>query len=189
MTTDNDGDEIRREWHDRLAEDRMAAFLKRRPAAFAKPGTLDPRIRTWMAAATRGEARTLHLIGGTGVGKTWSLWKAEETLIEARWPGRFRQVSAYDMARLLAPPLDEPELADLMAVDLLALDDAGAVRTTDWAGDHLYGLIDQRWANGRPLIISTNVDDLASLFGKRAASRLEDGRKRIVLKGDDRRRA
>lgn len=185
MTTDNDADLIREEWQRDMAERRMQAFLARRPAAFAKPGRLDPRIHEWLERAVRGEALTLHLLGGTGVGKTWSLWKIEQTLIANMWPGRFEQITAYDLSRLIAPPLDEARIDELARVDVLALDDSGAVRTTEWAGDHLYGLIDRRWSHQLPTIIATNVTDLQDLFGKRAASRLSDGLSRIVLKGED----
>jgi DNA replication protein DnaC len=38
---------------------------------------------------------------------------------------------------MAAPPVDAEGLARLASADLLALDDIGAVRVSDWDADHL----------------------------------------------------
>lgn len=86
--------------------------------------------------------------------------------------------------------------ADLFArakdAPLLALDDLGAEAITDWVRDRLYVLINHRWDNCRPLIVTTNVPaaDLAERIGQGVASRIAGCcAHRIRVKGPDGRRA
>lgn len=176
------------EWERERRERRLEAFRARRPAAFAAPGALDVRVHQWLEAVARGEARTLVLAGPTGTGKSWTLWRAAETLLYNAWPGRVEVISAYDLMRLVAPPTDEPALDRLADVELLGLDDIGATRLSEWTSEHLAGLIDRRWANRRPTMIAANVPDLRAMLGDRIASRISDGQVPIVLNGPDRRR-
>ena len=59
----------------------------------------------------------------------------------------------------------------LMNVDLLALDDLGAGKATGWAVEKLEIIIDYRYVNGLPLVVTANapIDE----FSFRIASRLQ----------------
>ena len=76
---------------------------------------------------------------------------------------------------------------------LLALDDLGAERLTEWAIETLTRLIDTRVAEGLPTIVTSNyrigqIRDLwGGMAGKRVASRLAGACRPIEVKGQDRR--
>ncbi|WP_433701811.1 ATP-binding protein [Nocardiopsis sp. CA-288880] len=178
-------------------EHRVATFLAKRPKRFAAEGQLDPRLLAWCRALYKGDAGSLVLAGGIGAGKTWSLWKSGETLIRAGWKGRFEVVEAYDLKRA-ARNRDEEQLARWTKADMLAIDDIGAVGLQDWDSDNLHTIINDRWKHGLPIALTANMtadadgkahpEDLKTLVGPRASSRLQDEATFVVLRGDDRRR-
>jgi DNA replication protein DnaC len=184
-----DRDEAYRQWLREEIDRRLKAFHDRRPAVFAAKGDLDQRVHTWLETFVRGDATTL-LIGGTpGTGKTWTAWKAVETLIYNGWRGGWDVVTAYELMMLVAPPVDEERLRRLTRTDLLVIDDIGSVKVTDWSGSHLHGLVDFRWSHRLPTVITSNTPDFSDMLGPRVTSRLVDGMASIVLRGPDRRRS
>lgn len=76
---------------------------------------------------------------------------------------------------------------------LLALDDLGVERPTEWAMETLTGLIDARVASGLPTIVTSNYglgelrDRWGGMQGMRVASRLGGACERIEMTGNDRR--
>ena len=90
---------------------------------------------------------------------------------------------------------DRDALRRAETVPLLALDDLGAERPTDWAIETLTGLIDARTAEGLPTIVTSNysLGQLRELWGgmpgARIASRLGGACERIEVTGPDRRLA
>lgn len=185
---DEPRNEMYAQWLAEERQRRLDLFYAKRPAAFADKGQLDSRIHAWLEALVAADARALLLAGPTGTGKTWSTWKAIETLIFNGWRGGWATVTGYDLSRLVAPPVDDDRLTELAEVDLLAIDDLGSAPLTDWSGSHLGGLVDRRWSHQRATVITTNIQNIGDLIGPRAASRLADGMTAIVLDGADRRR-
>lgn len=179
------------------ARERLERFQARRPPRLAAPGALDPRLLGWAREVFGGSAGNLVITGSTGTGKTWSAWRIAEELLRRGWRGRAEIASAYQLKQLATPPADTGGLTRLACADLLALDDVGAVRVSDWDADHLYALVDERWAHQRPTIVIANATALtepgksllASLLGDRVASRIADGVTVVVLAGADRRRS
>lgn len=179
-------------------EHRVNTFLTKRPQRFAADGTLDERVLAWCRNLYKSDAGSLVLAGGIGAGKTWSLWKAGETLIRSGWRGRFEVVEAYDLKKA-ARNRDEETLARWTGADFLAIDDIGAVGIQDWDSDNLHTIINDRWKHGLPIGLTANMsadkdghatpEDLKALVGPRAASRLQDEATFVVLRGEDRRRA
>lgn len=55
-----------------------------------------------------------------------------------------------------ADELDRPIIDDLRRVPLLVLDDMGADRVTEYAAEMLYLILNARWDDEKPLIITTN---------------------------------
>lgn len=177
-------------------QSRLDAFFARRPADFAEPGNLDPRLVEWARAFLAGNAGNLVITGNVGTGKTWSTWRIGEELLNHGYRGRIEITTAYRIKRLVTPPPDFAEMDRLAAANLLALDDIGAVRVSEWDADHLYGLIDERSSARRPLIIVANATAppeegktvLESLLGERVASRIAKNVTIVKLTGPDRRR-
>lgn len=168
-------------------ERRLKLFYDRRPAAFACTGWLNTDIHAWLEGMVRGENRTLLVGGPTGTGKSWSLWKSVETLLHNGWRGRWEIINATVFADTIKPPVDEVRLLRIRECEFLAFDDLGSWRISDWAAEHLYGLVDYRWANELPVIVTSNEPDLEKLLGDRIGSRLSDRQSRVLLAGPDRR--
>lgn len=63
-------------------------------------------------------------------------------------------------------------------VDYLLLDDLGAEKTTEWSITTLYTIIDQRYRQERPTIVTTNlsIEQIGSQISERIASRLSSGK-------------
>lgn len=74
---------------------------------------------------------------------------------------------------------DEPDpLRPLRTAPLLILDDLGREKATDWVLERLYVLLDDRYGNHRPTIVTTNyaLDELARRdYGAMVSRLTEDG--------------
>lgn len=68
----------------------------------------------------------------------------------------------------------------------LVLDDLGAEKTTEWSITTLYLIVDRRYRNMRPTIITTNLslEQIATALSERISSRLASG-KVLLLTGAD----
>lgn len=190
---DYDYDEARRRatesWIKEQIEDRLTRFYAKRPRVFAAPGELHPDVNAWAQRVGSGEpVGSLILTGNVGSGKTWTLWKIQETLIDGGYRGVVEIRAAHELKRLIAPPVDTVTLDVLAGADVMALDDVGSVRVSDWDADHLMAMIDIRWAHRRAMILTSNSTELRPLLGDRVASRLADGATVVKLTGADRRR-
>lgn len=60
------------------------------------------------------------------------------------------------------------------SVSLLVLDDLGAEKVSDWVREVLYRIIDERWLEQRPIIVTTNLNlkELEEKIGERIVSRI-----------------
>jgi len=63
----------------------------------------------------------------------------------------------------------------LQGVAVLALDDLGAERGTDWSREKLFELIDYRYMNRLPLVVTTNLSLTDERIQLRLRSRLQEG--------------
>ncbi|MFQ9895045.1 MAG: hypothetical protein ACLRWA_02290 [Lachnospira sp.] len=55
------------------------------------------------------------------------------------------------------PDEEERIMAGLNAAKLLIIDDLGAERSTDYALEKVYNIIDSRYLSGKPLILTTRI--------------------------------
>jgi DNA replication protein DnaC len=78
----------------------------------------------------------------------------------------------------------------LAAVDLLHLDDVGAEQQTEWVLEQLYSIVNERYEDGRSILITTNltIEQLRNQVGDRTVSRLAEMCDQYPLFGPDRRR-
>lgn len=123
----------------------------------------------------KNPTKGLFLFGKAGTGKTHLAAKiAHETQV----PTRF-----IKMAKLLLELRsnfgrdsweNEKIIEKLSKVDLLIIDDLGTEKMSDWVAETIYLLIDERYANMRPTIITSNfsLEELEERVGDRVCSRI-----------------
>lgn len=147
-----------------------------------------PIILDWATGAIKHPF--LAFLGNPGLGKTHMA-----IALGWEWIGRGKTVLYYHVIGFLNDLRDgyrhsgESDYEHIIAFarncQLLILDDLGAEKETEWAAEQLDFIIDYRYENRKPLIVTTNLtlDDLAP----RVADRLKEGTL-ILLKGESFRR-
>ena len=151
-------------------------------------------------------SRNVFLWGPCGTGKThlscglllhlYGDWIAYQPEVQ-RWNrprGRFVTCLdfLFDMkARIGAGESDFALIEDLLALDMIALDDFGAGRLTDYTQEMLSTLINKLYLKNKNgvLIINSNLslEDIAQKIDDRTASRIAEMCKVIKVDGPDRR--
>lgn len=81
-----------------------------------------------------------------------------------------------DMLReaMKAEKLDE-FMQDLKGMDVLVLDDLGVEKESDWAREKLFQIVDYRYRNHKPMVVTTNQDVAELRAENRLFSRLCEG--------------
>lgn len=190
MTTPDDNDvEAAARWHAQRRQRLAENLLKGRPDAFATAGELDPRLKVWARMLADGDSQNLILTGPVGSGKTWAIWHAAEEAVRSGYEGRVVITSAAKLRRAIAPSTADPAMFTRCGeAGLLAIDDLGAFGLSEWDLDNLTELIDIRWSEQRPTVVTSNATDLRALLGERIASRLAHHALVIEMDGSDQRR-
>lgn len=163
-----------------------ARFRAARLADFADRAGHDDLV-DW----AQDEARpNLVLLGPVGVGKTRAATAAVRGAFAAGSSLIFAPVGELLDRLDWRRPDSAAWMAELMAVDLLVVDDLGAERSNEWTGERLYAVINRRWLDELPTVATTNLepDQLAEALGERTYSRLVGGATVLRLAGPDRRR-
>ena len=124
--------------------------------------------------------RGIWFTGDVGTGKT-----SLAMLVSQAAERHGRSVAIYPVTRLLAEikgTYDREAAGSygalfhkLVSVDLLHLDDLGAEKRTDWVLQELYSIVNERWQDERPIVVTTNIldlDELRAQIGARTVSRL-----------------
>lgn len=171
---------------------RIGSLTARMPPVFHRPGQLHADVKAWVDRVAAGEHPNLLLVGDVGVGKTWHAWHAPLAALEAGWDGRVDVVTADDFRARIAPADDGGQFGRQVlmgSVDLLVLDDVGALRATDWMLEGLWAVVNRRHEQQLPTVVTSNVADLQAELGARVSSRLAADAVLVVLDGPDRRRA
>jgi DNA replication protein DnaC len=147
---------------------------------------LDPfviqRVRQFVHRIEKNidEGNGLWFFGDVGTGKTSLAMLVSKAALEAG-----RSVAIYSVPRLLADIKETYEddagrsyaelFRRLCEVDLLHLDDLGTEKRTEWVLEQLYSIVNERWQNERPIVVTTNLglDELREQIGFRTVSRIE----------------
>lgn len=181
--------------------------LDRIPARYTDATIDHPDVDAWVttvietAAAAAADWReptitegpSLLLVGATGTGKTHQAYAAVRALLTSGIRCSAVVTTAADLYAAMRPRFgidSEDEFARHAHTSVLALDDLGAAKPSDWNEEVNYRLINYRYERKLPTLITSNVPpkELARVLGDRVASRLvEMAGTPIVLKGTDRR--
>ena len=142
------------------------------------------------------DGRGTYLHGMPGRGKTYAAAAAVRLAVRDGLTAKL--VTAKGLLDAIKAEWDGGERGALERAeryDLLALDDLGVERPTEWAMETLTGLIDTRVSAGLPTIVTSNYslgelrDRWGGMPGMRLASRLGGACERVEMTGPDRRLA
>lgn len=180
---------------------------KRIPIHYADATPDHPEVAAWVRQITRlaGEqARAMNpvvrtgpsllILGPVGTGKTFQAYGAIRALAHSGALCSWRLETAADIYAQLRPRPrfdSEHEFRELAAVRLLVVDDLGAAKGSEWTEEVNYRLINYRYENELPTLITSNIQakELSANLGERVTSRLVEMAQRVLLVGDDRRRS
>lgn len=140
----------------------------------------------------RGRGAYLH--GLPGRGKTWAAACCVRLAVQRGRRAKFTTAKALlDAVKAEWDGGEKGTIRRMERYELLALDDLGVEKPTDWAMETLTDLIDARVADGLPTVITSNYglgelrDRWGGMQGARIVSRIAGACERIKLEGDDRR--
>lgn len=176
------------DWWTQKHETCLRLIRKQRPVKLRDAGELHPHVAAWGERLLARKAGHLLIGGPVGVTKTWNVFEVLERVVRAGYVGRIEFRFADEWEDIIMPPVDRNELRILREADVLVLDDLGAVGLGQWELRCLRGVIDNRWRNDRPTVITTNVSSLRDALDEPIASRLADDATVVMLHGEDRRR-
>ena len=181
----------RREGQERMRRVQWAAsvpqrFVDAEPPDFA--GEVGAALAEW---SNSDHPPNLLVVGPTGTGKSHA---AVAAIRRAFFAGR--DVGFWPVAELcdwLRPgPDDRERMGDLMDLDRLVIDDVGAERSTEWTVERLDIVVNRRWLEERPTVVTSNLEPTAleGHIGEHCYSRLVgSGAVALRLTGADRRRS
>lgn len=123
-------------------------------------------VRTYVDEfdANLAAGRGLWLMGNTGTGKTTlGMLVAKEALAAGRTVGIYFAPTLLTQIRRTYEKAESGSAYDdlfrrLTSVDLLYIDDLGSERRTDWVVEQLYALVNERYENQLPMLVTSNSD-------------------------------
>jgi len=138
-------------------------------------------IRTFRVDAPNQPTKGLLLCGKEGTGKTHIAVAILKAVVEKGHRGLYWNVPELflELRRTMnaQTDLDEAGIIDeAVETDLLVLDDLGAEKVSEYVMDRLYVLINGRYQNDLPTIITTNrtLEELRAQIGPRIVSRISE---------------
>ena len=143
----------------------------------------------------KADSRGLILSGSYGTGKTHLAAAIINELLKTKnVVGAF--VVVPDLLKAIRKSFDEKDNKDIKQLfdtvkksELLVLDDLGSEKSSDWVREQLFILINSRYENMLPTIITTNLSmsELAeeNVLGRRIVSRLCEMTSGVIVKAGD----
>ena len=189
----------------RRREQREKELLAKLPRRYhqAHLEQLKPALREALAAWPANPTG-LYLYGPPGTGKTHAAaallraaWFDEHgeddakqwCLSWAMWANTALLLEGLRRAMRSKQPETEEQIDHLCRAPLAVLDDLGSEKPSEWVADRLYVVIQHRYDNDLPVVVTSNlsVGEIGERIGARIASRLVEMCQQIELGGPDRR--
>ncbi|MBQ8769408.1 MAG: ATP-binding protein [Oscillospiraceae bacterium] len=148
------------------------------------------RCRRYATTFTENSGN-LMFIGGTGLGKTFLSACIAGAVADRGYSVMYETASRLfgklELAKFSGNEEARAETAKYTQCDLLILDDLGTEMPSQFVTAALYGLLNERLLDGKPMVISTNlnVDEMARRYSPQIASRLHGEFSRLTFVGDD----
>lgn len=140
------------------------------------------KVAKW---ADNPQNTNLLIVGAVGRGKTY-------LGVSALRPLHFRGLEVtylpvLTMFDMLRPGGVEGALDALCDTDVLMIDDLGKEKPTEWTGQMLYEIVNGRWLEDRPTIVTTglNRQERQAQYDAATLSRLGQNCLMVVLQGQD----
>lgn len=202
-------EEVEREKRETAERDRLYEIARMKAA-----GIQDRHLREWTFAKAedtpviwmaqnyvknwkRVKTENLGLLfwGDVGTGKSYAAACIANALLEMRIPVLMTNFSK--MLNQMGGLYSEERfsyISSLSGFSLLIIDDLGIERSTDYAKEQVYSIIDERYKSGLPVIVTTNltIEDLRcplQLADARIYSRILEMCTPVHVAGSDRRTA
>lgn len=168
---------------ERYTDKSLENFIQfRQPDAFKTTSTF---LQKWDEAKKTG--RGLIFVGDVGTGKTHLSFAVFNELVRRGVKGL--AVTVPDLMDELRPRSEEKQIEQLEAlktVDILLLDDLGAQRNTPWVTERLFIIINARYNNLKPTIITSNsrLEELDKVDGwRRIVDRISEMCRPVKMDG------
>ena len=129
--------------------------------------------------------------GDTGLGKTFLSACIARTVADRGYSVVYESAShlfsKLERAKFSGDEEAREEVKKYNACDLLIIDDLGTEMPGQFVTSALYNLVNDRLLDGKPMIISTNLntDDLGKRYSPQIASRLRGSFLRVAFLGED----
>lgn len=178
-----------------MGQSRLSERFKRRrfDTFIVSPKTknaFDECMRFCNEYSIKSRKRGVLMIGNYGCGKTHLAAAILNTMINSGVSGMF--VVVPELLNKMRDSFDDESSTreieeQAKTVDVLVLDDLGAEKPSDWVREQLYILINYRYENELPTIVTTNCNgsELRDKLGARILSRIVEMTVPIVIDAPD----
>ena len=149
-------------WADAMRDEcfESADFL--RTCTFEADDRANPQVSTacerYADTFSQNDRCGLILHGGVGTGKSFMAAAIANRVIDHGFTALQTDIGSIATAMESSFEKRKATLNRILGYDLLVIDDIGAQRSTEYMMQHVYSVIDGRYRQGRPMVITTNLD-------------------------------